>query len=187
MTRSSQIIPFPSRHPDKLCVSCRFPYQTDAAGHAAECCSKYSPSEGLIVSPPESGHGASIFEVSPDAIPSRASGMICDACINVLEEYKKIRRTEPSAPLTYEISFATASGEQSGYAFLCYDQQHWNSFLSDLRTDAKNRSLQPTTHPGEFDYPCMVICRGLTECSDGSIRVSIDLMPRALIHIDAGS
>lgn len=187
MQQSATVIPFPNPVPKVTCCSCGFSFATGSDGFAPECSARFDPVEKIVVTFDGSSHGNSVYQLTDDRSPSSESGPICDTCISSLIGHSRLKDVSScEAPASYEMTFVDPGRPSPGYAFLCYDRDHWEAFLSSMRRNFEAPGMQTTSVPKEDDFPCFVICRGTTLPGLGPKLLDIDLLRRTLIVLETG-
>jgi len=161
-------------------------FSPGADGTAAGCSSIIDPDEAIIISAPGSEHHPARFSISHSSSPSSKYGPICDGCIDVLLKYDRIEEIPSERPPNYDITFAVEGRGQTGYAFMCYDEAHWEEFVSSMTHLFRDNDLAFSHRPKPDDLPAIVICRGKTSGQPGKDDLQIDILPNACIFRDAG-
>ena len=186
MIQTAEIIHFPRPKPGKKCCACetRFPQGLD--GSTPGCNANFDPNEKLIVTFRNLEHGNSLFQLRDDNLPSDEAGDICDNCIDALIAHDRLNDVSSfDEPPSYELSFRDPGSSAPGYGFLCYDQTSWEKFLAVQRKNLGHPNLKATSVPAPKDFPCLVICRGLTSTSLGPRMLDVDLLRQTLIILNA--
>jgi hypothetical protein len=188
MQQSATVIPFPNPVAKIKCCSCGFSFATNSSGFADQCSARFDPVEKMIVTFDGSAHGDSVFELTDDNPPSSESGPICDTCIDSLIGHNRLSDVSSceAAPTSYEMTFMNPGQSSPGYAFLCYDREHWDAFIASMRRNFEAPGMQATSVPKEGEFPCLVICRGTTMPGLGPRMLDIDLLRKTLIVLDTG-
>lgn len=184
MVKTAKIIPFPTPLTEIACVCCKFRYELPARQNSAF----FDIQTNTISIPDQSDEPGCVYQLDDQSIPAASSGNICENCIDVLIKYDRAKLTDPvEHPPSYEISFVAEDGTHSGYAFLCYNAEHWQNFISAMRENFDQTNISASASPKDDCYPCIVICRGLSPSNEGGPRKLLtEILAQACVFRETG-